>query len=174
MVGGAPCVGVSPLLGVASFSLDFWQPCGYRVDEDSGRHGADPDTHTMSDCYTIKHGDLTPGQRVRVHRNLQNGLWSVTDPKTRRVICHVPSIALDNATPKVSLATMRTIRAKNRRRVGAWIEGTVSAQAGSESGEPLRFNPHRGDTFTLPSGADWTGGGTVSFTANHGCGFLSR
>lgn len=127
----------------------------------------------MSNGHTSKPSTLPPvGTPVWIHRNLQNGLWSVTDPRTRRVIAHVPAVAVADAAPKVSAATCRRIREAGRRRVGAWITGTIAPlPADLTAGQPLRFNPHRGDAFTLPDGSEWSGSAFVTFTADHGCGF---
>lgn len=72
---------------------------------------------------------LAIGDKVRVHRNLHRGDWSVTVRGI--VVCNVASIALADCHPVYWQGGFDYIEArkaigKPRRRVVAWIEGRIA------------------------------------------------
>lgn len=113
---------------------------------------------------------ITPGTRVRVHMNLhrqRQGLphWSVTDPRTGKVIANVATCTIRDAVPKVSAAGHRSIVRKGKRAVyarveGLWIGTGIPANA---TGREIHLNPHRCPDFTEADGTTWTGSRYAAF-----------
>jgi hypothetical protein len=93
------------------------------------------------------------GEKVRVHKNLQReraGLpdhWSVTVGGL--VIANVESIILADVTPHYWDGGRPRNNATQKRKVHAWLCGTVAARVkGAFAGE-VRYNPYRSDYFTI-------------------------
>ena len=112
---------------------------------------------------------MNQGELVRVHYNLQTHLWSVSKKiqgKGWRVVGNLEQVHIADATPRVSLAGVATTRRGNRRRVCAWIEGTLTTSAAA-LGDRIHFNPHRSELFhrdvSAPESTAWRGGGGVAF-----------
>lgn len=98
------------------------------------------------------------GQRVRVHLNLQNGLWSIT--QGGRVVAHVQDVTLHNVTFYVSEATRQRVLKFKRRRVHAWAQGTLVAtdtQPITVGHTAVTYNPYRASTFTTLNGEPMEG-----------------
>ena len=104
--------------------------------------------------------------RTFVHRNLQNGLWSITQKVDGRmtVVAHVEHCELANVHINQNENMLAKIRINNRRKVCTVAEGThlVAASGvtifkgrplhidGGPQGTPERvvtFNPHIDDTM---------------------------
>jgi len=102
---------------------------------------------------TIKPFNHCEGARVRVYRNLRNNKLSVQDKVTRRVIGHVDHIDLVQARFIVSRTGVERIRATKRKRVVAFVEGTIQRFDGSHVlHNRVQFNPYRWDTFVDTDG----------------------
>jgi hypothetical protein len=88
------------------------------------------------------------GQKVRVYRNLRNRCFSVQIGG--RVIAHAKSIALSDATFKVSEASRQRVLKSGRKNVHAFVIGTVLP---AESGQVLdavrqvTYNPYSSSSF---------------------------
>jgi hypothetical protein len=86
------------------------------------------------------------GLRVRVHKNLHRGDWSVT--QKGRVIAHLPELVLADVTFRVSEATRQRVLRKRQRAVHAWAEGTV-VDAAPDCSVSVTYNPYRCASFTI-------------------------
>jgi hypothetical protein len=74
--------------------------------------------------------DYWTGTRVRVYRNLQNGLMSIQAQADGKwsVVGHVSHCAIANVTMKVSEAGQQRAIAQGQRNVHAWAEGDLIGQ----------------------------------------------
>lgn len=72
------------------------------------------------------------GEVVRVHKNLHNGCYAVSDPRTRKVLGYTPALVLRDVRPHVSKAGHRRCMDQGVRNVHAFLEGTL-ASFGPES-----------------------------------------
>lgn len=103
---------------------------------------------------TIEPKYLHPGTRVRVYRNLRNGKLSVMCKYTRRVIAHVDMIELERVRFLVSAKGIARIRETRRKRVIAFVEGTVTRFDGLQPLQHrVQFNPYRWDSFVDAQGS---------------------
>ena len=101
---------------------------------------------------------LKRGDNVTVHRNLHNGLWSVTDRRKGsntygKVVDTVPCAMLRNVrmlTPR-KFETIAKIRKSNRRRVVARCGGEWCGGTAPNLSKPVRFdyNPHKSQYFYI-------------------------
>lgn len=66
---------------------------------------------------------LSIGQKVRVYRNLHNGLFSIKCNKSGLVVAHGEGFMIKNATPFVSMSGRQRVLDKKQRNVHAWITG---------------------------------------------------
>ena len=85
---------------------------------------------------------------MRVHRNLNRGTWSLTEPG--RAVRHAEAAALAGVSFKVSAAGRARVLARRVRAVHAWAVGTP-APTWPKAGAPLvavTYNPFRAGTFT--------------------------
>lgn len=92
------------------------------------------------------------GDRVRVYRNLHNGLLSVQTwhkGKGWRVAAHVPVIRLVDVEFRVSLAGWERCRREGRKNVHAFVVGTVAEGPYHPEmlNRPIRYNPKTGPHF---------------------------
>ena len=72
-----------------------------------------------------------PGTRIRVHKNLHRGDWSVADPKTGKVLAHVAGVTLVNATCRVQAGGLAAVRRNRVRSVHAYVVGTFAPVVGT-------------------------------------------
>jgi hypothetical protein len=74
---------------------------------------------------TVNVGDL-----VKVHRNLNNGLWSVT-AKTgeykNKVVAHCSNISIKDVTFVISEAGRARVNRERKKNVHAWCVGTITS-----------------------------------------------
>lgn len=98
------------------------------------------------------------GRRVRVYRNLHNGLWSVMawdGPEKGRIIAHVPEIYLTVVKFVVQPAGREKVRREKRKNVHAFVEGKVAREPKKTQSDRLGwswngffwYNPYRCKTF---------------------------
>lgn len=116
--------------------------------------------------------DVAPGQRVYAYKNLTRGCWSLKaldGPNKGKVIAHLDTLTLRDASPKVSAAQVRWMREHKSRLVCAGIVGTFNGEAASLWGARVRFSPFTRDDFYLPDndGATYTGSRFAVF-GHHG------
>jgi hypothetical protein len=103
---------------------------------------------------TITASTKTPvtGQEVRVYYNLHKRIFSVMDRHSGRVITHLPSVTLRDATFTVRPGGRERVLAERRKNVHAFVNGTwdpgvvVTAQATAS------YNPYRADHFVTSEG----------------------
>lgn len=111
------------------------------------------------------------GELVRVHLNLHRGDFSITDPKSGRVMASCDDVTLSGVTFKVSETTRQRVIAKQRRRVHAWALGTlvaVDAKPRVDGLELITYNPYRAPTFTTLAGTPVTEAKEVVFVDRYG------
>ncbi|WP_444980697.1 hypothetical protein [Planobispora rosea] len=94
-----------------------------------------------------------PGTVVLVHVNLHKGTFSVSDPRTRRVLHNATTVTLEAVTFIIHESTRQRVLRDRRRQVHAWAKGTLvtvdADPAPDVSGMvPVRYNPYRGGHFT--------------------------
>lgn len=92
--------------------------------------------------------------RVKVYFNLHRHLFSVValeGPRKGRVIQHAETIALDDATFKVSEAGRQRVLREKRKNVHAFVVGTLSPIQDSYPGwvNVVTYNPYKYRTFVL-------------------------
>lgn len=92
------------------------------------------------------------GQRVRVYRNLHNGLFSVLH--RGRVVAHVPEVHLNDARFVVNEAGRQRVIKEQKKNVHAFVDGTVD------------HNPERG-VQALPTGVTYNPYRFSSFVRAH-------
>jgi hypothetical protein len=87
------------------------------------------------------------GLRVRVYRNLHNGLYSVQH--RGRVIAHVAELTLAGATFTVQPAGRAKVVATRKKLVHAFVNGTVVAPLGPTLTQRVSYNPYKAGHFVL-------------------------
>jgi hypothetical protein len=92
------------------------------------------------------------GDAVRVHRNLNNGMWVITATTGAHkglVVAYADAVALDNVTTKVSVARQAKVAAGAHRDVHAWLVGTLSTvcDADDTMGRVVTYRPHVAPVF---------------------------
>lgn len=87
------------------------------------------------------------GRKVEVYRNLHNGLLSVRDARTKRVIGHTDRVCIDGVTLKVSEAGRRRAVREGRRNVHAFAIGTETTARLAAVGPRITYNPFRAPHF---------------------------
>ena len=96
--------------------------------------------------------------RVEVYRNLHNGMWSVRDCKTGRVVDHVDDIIIANPTFVVQPAGRKKVLEQKRKNVHAFVRGEaiektsrdrllVSLLLSSYKQAEVTYNPYKYDSF---------------------------
>lgn len=71
------------------------------------------------------HDVLARIMKVKVHVNLHNGMFSIQDYKTGRVIGHFPELFLRDVTFKVNERVRREVNRKGVKNVHAWVVGEL-------------------------------------------------
>ena len=93
---------------------------------------------------------LTPGMRVRCHKNLHNGMWSIT--QKGKVIAYEKEVTLEGVTFVYYETLRQKCVAMKRRKVCAWAEGVVARTDAHATTVELCYNPFRAATFTTREG----------------------
>ena len=89
--------------------------------------------------------------RVEVYRNLHKGCFSVralNGEDKGRVIDHVQSIMLKDATFVVQPAGRDRVLREQRKNVHAFVRGTITDQP-IKHGLPVRYDPYLNDAFVV-------------------------
>lgn len=84
------------------------------------------------------------GRTVKVHRNLQNGLWSITF--ANKVVAHAPTVHLANVTFPVSQAGRQRVLRERQKNVHAYAQGTYCRQGGAAC-VPISYDPYASGYF---------------------------
>jgi len=93
---------------------------------------------------------VRPGQGVRVHVNLHNGLIAVADPSTRNVLGYAHDITLAGVTFRVPPGGLAATRKAKCRRVFAYATGqvlSIDAHPDLAGRAKVSFDPFTDDTF---------------------------
>lgn len=94
---------------------------------------------------TLQIGDL-----VKVHRNLNNGLWSIT-AKTgeykNKVVHHCASISISDVNFVVSEAGRARVKREGRKNVHAWCVGVITSidntHHNTENSKQVTYDPYK-------------------------------
>lgn len=89
--------------------------------------------------------------KVKVHRNLNNGLWSLTATTGEhkgKVIYHCAQISLSNVVFKVSAAGRNRVLQEGRKNVHAWCIGTLQSLSEPEgfsyqTAKQVTYDPYK-------------------------------
>ena len=81
------------------------------------------------------------GQRVRVYKNLHNGMWSIKQKGL--VIGYAKEIALENVSYIVSQAGRVRVLKEQRKNVHAYVEGCVSPYPDNSVCIEVSYNPYK-------------------------------
>ena len=103
--------------------------------------------------YPYKGRTIELAQEVEVYRNLNNGMWSIRDAKTKQILAHATALVLHTVTFHVQPAGRDKVRRERRKNVHAYVKGkyippnlTVPAAM-----EPLfteaTYDPYNYDSF---------------------------
>ena len=100
---------------------------------------------------------LIKGETIRVHKNLNNGKWSISariPKKGFQVVAHLDSVNLLNVKPIVSIKGVDRIRVRKVRAVVAKIEGIyTTSNVNKEVGTTkISFNPYKSYDFFYDCG----------------------
>ena len=106
---------------------------------------------------------IEPGERVRVHRNLNaDGLWVIKAHRGGKWIhcgCHA-AVTLEDVTPgyygKTPEGALARIAKRGRRDVVAWLCGTYAGVSATATGELVTYNPARRGDFHTRDGQAFT------------------
>lgn len=95
---------------------------------------------------------VSPGQRVKVYRNLHKdgAVYSIMDAKTRRVLGHSSTLVLNDCTFNVSQAGRERVLKEQKKNVHAFIIGNYEEydeNADETSGIFVEYNPYKNKTF---------------------------
>lgn len=105
---------------------------------------------------------------MRVHRNLNRGTWSLTEPG--QAVRHAEAVTLARVTFKVSAAGRARVLARRVRAVHAWAAGTLTEEQPAGPFVRVSYNPYRAETFTrADNGAPIHAAAFVVFTAAGEC-----
>ncbi len=87
------------------------------------------------------------GDIVEVYKNLHTGLWSVRDPRTKRVIGHTDQIFLREVDFTVQRGGRDRARRDKQRNVHAWVRGRVTTKPGKGQAHEFTYNPFIYNSF---------------------------
>lgn len=92
--------------------------------------------------------EIPIGHKVKIYRNLHNGMWSIMDAKTRKVIGHAKCVVVTDATFPVNTKGVHKIRETRRKRVVAFVAGKFQGYDDDhECQRSVHFNPYEFFTF---------------------------
>lgn len=93
--------------------------------------------------------------RLRVYWHLRKRLWSLLDPRSKRVIGHRTELVLVDVRLIVSEAIRQRVIARRRRTVHAYAEGLLSEETPRPGGVRLRYNPFEAGHFVAGAEIVW-------------------
>ena len=105
----------------------------------------------------------TPNQKVKVYKNLHNGLWSIKDAKSGLVLGHTNEITLFDCKYKVSQKGRERVLKEKQKNIHAYIVGHYMTDVFQTENkietiirkekETITYNPYKENHFTtLESG----------------------
>jgi hypothetical protein len=83
--------------------------------------------------------------KVEVYWNFHRKCWSVRSRSTRRVLYHLNTLSLLDATFHVSEAGRQRVLRERVKNVHAYVRGTLSSTLAGDT--PVRYNPYRDKFF---------------------------
>lgn len=95
---------------------------------------------------------VTEGQWVEVYKNLNNGLFSIRDMKTKLVLAHGHSFLLTDVTERVSAAGRKRVLKEERKNVHAYLKGRISFKQPKSDitrDKVVSYNPYTTDYFYI-------------------------
>lgn len=95
---------------------------------------------------------ITEGQWVEVYKNLNNGLFSIRDNKTKLVLAHGHSFLLTDVIERVSIAGRNRVLKEQRKNVHAYLKGKISfkkTQLSISMNKEISYNPYTTDYFYI-------------------------
>ncbi len=89
------------------------------------------------------------GRKVEVYRNLHNGLYSVRDATTKRILGHASAVVLANVNFRVSQSGRLKVLESGQKNVHAWVSGELKSLAActATNGIRVRYNPRMFPSF---------------------------
>jgi len=97
--------------------------------------------------------------RAEVYWNLHRKMWTLRDAKTKRVVCHAPSVSLSDVEFRVQPAGRERVRREGRKNVHAYAVGNVCKEEAflsdclNQNVDSVRYNPYDNETFVDGDGA---------------------
>ena len=73
--------------------------------------------------YPYKGRTIELAQEVEVYRNLNNGMWSIRDARTKQILAHATDVLLYDPTFHVQPAGRERVRRERRKNVHAYVKG---------------------------------------------------
>lgn len=73
--------------------------------------------------YPYKGRTIELAQEVEVYRNLNNGMWSIRDAKSKQILAHSTNVLLHDPTFHVQPAGRDRVRRERRKNVHAYVKG---------------------------------------------------
>ena len=109
------------------------------------------------------------GKQVRVHRNLNNGLWSVTH--NGKVVAHAEQVKLQHVTFIVGHKSRERAKRERTRNVHAWAEGILVPRFEAYPCIGVTYHPflHAGFVFERNPAELVHQATEVAFTNRHQC-----
>lgn len=102
------------------------------------------------DMLKIREGkELKIGQKVRIYRNLHNGMFSIQDAKTKKVLAYGNGVLLKNVEFKVYNRGRNLVLEKKQKNVHAYVIGLfcgISVHIQNEY-ESVYYNPYITENF---------------------------
>ena len=90
--------------------------------------------------------------QLDVYRNLNNGLFSLRDSKSKLVLAHGEDFLFNVDSIFVSKKAQQRVRKDMRRSVHAYFKGNVIDNQEFEVVSKVRYNPYEHDTFISEDG----------------------
>lgn len=97
-----------------------------------------------------KERKVSPGQLVKVYRNLHRDGYSIADAKTGLVLGHANSVILKDVKFHVSKSGQERVRKEKRKSVHAWCLGkfvSSNKEKPSTASRIIYYNPYKTDYF---------------------------
>lgn len=92
--------------------------------------------------------ELIVGQVIQVYRNLNNGLFSIRDKKTRLVLAHGDNILIKDAVFNVGEKSRQRVLKERVKNVHAYVEGKyVGTSISYDTMNEVYYNPYTTEFF---------------------------
>lgn len=106
----------------------------------------------LSNIRSFKGRKAVEGQKVKVYKNLHNGLWSIKDYATGLVLGHVEEVRLTNATFYVSEKGRQRVIKEQSKNVHAFVIGHLTEIQFYDLDVEVTYNPYKYDSFVTRNG----------------------